>query len=376
MKNNGEINELPAPDNCTGCSACSNVCPQNAISMMLSSDGFNIPVIDENTCVNCGMCVRYCPIASTIHNDNYSEKQITAYAAHINNDSLRLQSSSGGFFSAVAEYILEQGGIVFGAAWDENLNVRHIGAENPAELQLLMSSKYQQSIIGDTYKQIAAILANSDRKVLFTGTPCQVAAMKNFSDSENLLTIDLVCHGVPSKTVFEEYIRYIAKGQKVQSYTFRDKSTGWSNYKVKMHMEGKQTYECITRDDPFFHGFICDLYSNLPCYNCKFCSIPRTGDITMGDFWKIPAELMDEKGVSVLLANNKKGLRMLAALSHLGRIKIHSKPLTDALPGNPRIKSGRLPMRADRQIILSKISSVGFETIMENYIKKTQRYVY
>lgn len=361
-------------ERCTGCFGCLNVCNRSAIKMDLSEEGFYKPFIDRSKCNNCGLCMKKCP-ALVYKSSNYSEGSIHTYAGFSNNDLTRFASSSGGIFTEAAEHFIEKAGVVYGAVWTEALGVKHIGIEKKSELALLRGSKYIQSIIGDSYLQIKNIV-EAGRIVLFVGTPCQVAAMKLFSDNENLYTIDLLCHGVPSKLVFDEYLKFISENNGVESYNFRDKTLGWSKYQIKARMMNGETYECITRQDPFFHGFICDLYLNMPCYNCRFSSIPRAGDITLGDFWKAPGEVMDERGVSLVLANNEKGLMLLEKLKEENRITLHERKLEEAIPGNPRIHDGFLRLRKNRSEIISNIREKKFKYVLEAYIKKTIRYVY
>lgn len=379
INNDNTNNKLPAikvigTEKCTSCFGCANACTFNAIEMKISEEGFYKPEIIEDKCVNCSLCSKNCPVIS-FESNNFTKEEIKTYAAFSTNDTTRLASSSGGIFTEIAESFIEEGGAVFGAAWGENLTVKHMCIDNKEDLSKLRSSKYIQSNLDNIYSTIVDLVENQSRKVLFTGTPCEVAALKTFTKSENLFTADVVCHGVPSKIIFDEYINSIAKGHKVNSYTFRDKSNGWSKYKVKMNIDKTEPYECITRQDPFFHGFICDLYLNLSCYNCKFAAVPRTGDITMGDFWKISEDLMDERGVSVVLGNNVKGLSLLHELERQNKIKLFSKDLKDAIKGNPRIHDGFLNMRKKRSEILSKVKEEGFQYIYENYIKNTDRYI-
>lgn len=361
-------------EKCTGCFGCSNSCKLSAIEMELNSDGFYFPKVNEDKCISCGMCALNCPVLN-FTSENYSTDKLETYAGFSTDDSIRFESSSGGVFSEIANYFIKNKGVVFGAAWAKDLSVRHLCVTEHNELSNLRSSKYVQSNLNDTYSQIVDLVENQHTKVLFSGTPCQVSALKTFTQSDNLYTIDVVCHGIPSKTVFNEYIKYISSENEVESYTFRDKSNGWSKYKVKMPMRNGTTYECVTREDPFFHGFICDLYSNLACYNCKFSSIPRSGDITLGDFWKISSDLMDEKGVSLILGNNSRGINLLRNIENDGNIKMFPRALDEAIAGNPRLYNGHLDIRKKREEILLSVKEKGFKYINDNYIKKTQRYV-
>lgn len=360
---------------CTGCFGCYNSCTFNAIKMKISNEGFYTPEIDLNKCTYCENCTKHCPVLNNSRNTNYNVKNLKVYAGFSLDNSIRKESSSGGIFSELALYVLNNNGNVYGAAWDKDLTVRHQKCEQICDLPKLRSSKYLQSNIGTTYKSVIKDL-KQNKKVMFVGVPCQVAALKTFIDSPNLLTVDLVCHGVPSVKVFKKYLDYISKGEKIKSFTFRNKEKGWSNYSTKAIMENGKEYNCITKQDPFFHGFICDLYLNLSCYNCKFAAIPRVGDITIADFWKISDDSMDEKGVSLILENNQKGARILEKLKYDNKIKLYPKTLAEAEAGNPRLKSGKLRIRDNRYKCIHDIDYSDFEEINKKYIKNLIRNVY
>lgn len=362
-------------ENCTGCAGCFNVCGFNAIKMELSEEGFYKPIINPDKCTNCGQCNESCPVIN-FKNNNFEKDKIKTYAGFTLDKQIRKESSSGGVFSEIADYMIKQKGVVFGAAWNENMTVSHVPVFNTEDIKKLRSSKYVQSDIQGTYNQINKLLGKGF-KVLFAGVPCQVAALKNVAgDNADLLMVDLVCHGVPSLKVFKKYLESISEGCKISKFTFRDKSLGWSKYSTKATLENGSEYSSITKEDPFFHGFICDLYLNTSCYNCKFSKLPRTGDITLGDFWKIPQELMDEKGVSVILTNNEKGENVIKELEKQKKIKTIEQPLSSATLGNPRIENGNLRMREQREECLMDIQNKNFEYIYEKYIKKLKRYVY
>lgn len=361
-------------EKCTGCFGCFNSCNLGAISMEISEKGFYYPLVNEEKCTSCGKCNNNCPVIN-FQSTNYDKNNIKVYAGYTLDEDIRMESSSGGVFTELANYVLEQGGAVFGAKWNKNIKVNHSKVYTKQGLKELRSSKYIQSNIGFAYKDVIEEL-NKNKKVLFVGVPCQVAALKTFTKNENLITVDLVCHGVPSMKIFESYLKGISKNNKINSINFRDKSKGWSKYCTKINFEDGSEYSRITREDPFFHGFICDLYLNLSCYDCKFASIPRVGDITIADFWKIGQELMDERGVSLILANNEKGEGIVEKLALGNRIKIFEKSLEDALEGNPRIENGHLSMRNKRKECLRDIQKESFETISEKYIINLKRYVY
>lgn len=365
--------KLAQPEKCTGCFACYNSCMRNAISMRLDSEGFYKPEIDYDMCSNCGNCSRACPVIS-FNNSNCSEPKV--YAGFSNDDHIRAESSSGGIFSEIAKMVIEKRGIVYGAAWGEDLKVYHTSADNTEKLKILRSSKYIQSNIGYNYKKAVNDI-KSGKKVLFTGVPCQIAALKKMiPDNENLILVDVLCHGVPSYKVFQKYIQSKAGNEKVISFTFRDKSKGWTNYSTRFILKNGREYNCITKEDPFFHGFICDLYLNKSCYNCRFSRLPRVGDITIGDFWKITEDLFDERGVSVILVNNEKGESIINNLKEEGKITLFEKTLTSAASGNPRIESGYLRMRDQREECLNSLDKSNFDEVYDKYIKNLKRYVY
>ena len=365
--------KLASDGECTGCFACYNACTRKAVIMKLDAEGFYKPEIDYDKCSSCGNCSRACPVMS-FNNNNSSEAKV--YAGFSNDDSIRAESSSGGIFSEIARMIIENDGIVYGAAWGKDLKVYHTSASSMDELKLLRSSKYIQSNIGYSYREAANSL-KSGKKVLFTGVPCQIAALKKMiPDNENLILVDVLCHGVPSYKVFEKYIQSKAGNEKVVLFTFRDKSKGWSKYSTRIVLQSGREYNCITKEDPFFHGFICDLYLNKSCYNCRFSRLPRVGDVTIGDFWRISEDLFDERGVSVILVNNDKGERVINNLKTKGNINLFEKTLASAVAGNPRIESGHLRMRDRRQDCLDLLDKGDFDEIYEKYIKDLKRYVY
>ncbi|MDD5618424.1 MAG: Coenzyme F420 hydrogenase/dehydrogenase, beta subunit C-terminal domain, partial [Candidatus Omnitrophica bacterium] len=297
---------------CTGCAACYNVCPVSAIKMVEDKEGFLRPLIDKRICAKCGLCVNICPEINTPAVERF--KTPPAYAAWNLDKPTRINSSSGGIFSIFADYILEQGGVVFGAAFDENLMVKHVPVFKKKDLPKLRGSKYVQSEISSSFKQIKEYL-NENRKVLFSGTPCQVTALLSFlgKDYANLLTCDLICHGVSSPKVFNGYLRYIdsKKGAKIISASFRDKYLGWDSFAMKLIFENGKKYLAPYYNDKFLQGFFMDIYSRPSCGICQYAKIPRAGDITMGDFWGIGRKHKFEhdtfEGISLVLINSRKG---------------------------------------------------------------------
>lgn len=296
---------------CVGCRACELSCPKNCITLTPNTEGFFYPLVDESVCINCGVCKNHCPILS--HKDTNTDKQLS-YAAWLKNEELLAQSSSGGAFTAFAEKILEENGIVFGAAYDENLQVSQIYVNNKRELNRLKGSKYVVSSTGDSYIKVQEFL-KTGKKVLYTGTPCQIAGLKAFlgKDFDNLYTIDLICHGTPSQKLFDKYLLWLGKrfGGKIIYYGFRDKDIGgWScGGKIKVKTKTKtKTIEASL--DPYYSSFLkFDTYRES-CYSCKFSSMNRIGDITIGDYFEgkdFYPQLAGINGVSLCIVNTEKG---------------------------------------------------------------------
>lgn len=301
-------------NNCTGCTSCVNVCPKKAISMIEDDRGFLRPYIDEEKCIKCGMCERFC---ITLNKDNYLNFNINqkkAYAVKLSNDKKRLDSQSGGLFTALAESIIEKNGVVYGAALNNDLTVSHCRIDNINELEILKKSKYVQSDLNTCFSNVIEDL-KSNKYVLFSGTPCQVYSLLRLIEfkkvnSDLLYTCDFICHGVPSPKVLKDYLIFMKQknNKSIKSFNFRNKyKIGWHNYIETI------TFEDNTEESYRIYGDL--FYSNLTlresCEKCKYCSKVRYSDITMGDCWGIeeinPDLWNDNKGISICLINTSKG---------------------------------------------------------------------
>lgn len=325
---------------CAGCFACYNVCPERAIEMKLSSEGFYVPYVNEK-CNNCGLCEKVCPVLYAPKIERY--KVPICYAAWSMNEEIRMKSSSGGVFSELAIDFLRRDGVVYGVVWGKNCVPVHYRATDEEALEKMRGSKYVPSYVGNSYREALNDLEKGN-DVLFSGTPCQIAALNKLIellnvDDSRLCTIDVVCHGVPSLAVFHKYLKYAFGGKKIKSINFRDKELGWSNYQVKVEFEDGSFYSSRYSNNPFYAGYLLNLYLNNICYACPFSKVPRQGDLTLGDFWGAPENLKNEKGVSVVLVNSEKGERIL---KNLKGIKAFEVPLETATKSNPRIISGNL----------------------------------
>lgn len=302
---------------CTGCGACCNICPVQAITMTPDKDGFLHPETDRQKCVNCGLCEKTCPVLKP----QYKNQQPRCYAV-MAADEIRRTSSSGGIFTLVAEEIISRGGVVFGAAWKSDWSVAQIGVDSERELEKLRSSKYLQSDTGDSYREVAQALLQ-DRPVLYTGCPCQIAGLYAYLENRkkislrNLYTAEIVCHGVPSYKAFRKYLDDNFSGKTISRIDFRDKKVfGWSTTS-NIYFEDGSEYHKNERTDPYYQAFLPCMSMRHSCKECAFSRLPRQADISMGDFWGIDRykkELNDRKGTSLLLVNNARGQELFGII--------------------------------------------------------------
>lgn len=316
---------------CCGCSACALGCPKHCIKLAEDAEGFLYPLIDNKVCVKCGKCDSVCPI----QHSNGPQVPFATYAATNPDEYVRSQSSSGGIFSLLAEYVIRQSGVVFGAAFNENWEVKHSYTDTPDGIAKFRGSKYVQSRIGASYVEAERFL-KAGRKVLFSGTPCQIAGLKSFlrKDYENLLTVDCVCHGVPSPGIFKEYLKSASRPP-ITKINFRDKSTGWKHFSVTVKSENAEMSQ-IYHSNEYMQGFLGNLYLRPSCYDCHFREGRSGSDITLGDFWgidKIRPDLDDDKGLSLVIANNKQANDLLRELGG----DMNEMQLSNAIKYNPSI---------------------------------------
>lgn len=303
---------------CCGCDACSHVCPKKCIILKEDSEGFLYPTIDSARCINCGICTRVCPVLNA---KDKSEGVFNCYVGYLKNNCIRLKSSSGGLFYPLAKSILDQGGVVFGAAFDDQWNAHHISVEKTRDLPLLMGSKYIQSRTENTFVDCKKIL-DQGRPVLYSGVACQIAGLKSFlkKDYEKLITIDVLCHGTPSPKVWQRYLEWRKKEYKstINNIEFRNKNFGWSIYSLKIHFKNNKNYSKKYTNDYYYSYFLSNVGLRPSCHDCKFKSLERPSDITIGDAWGINnhhPELNDEKGTSVILVHSERGKIFLSQQS-------------------------------------------------------------
>ena len=298
---------------CTGCGACVNVCPHGAIRLVERRGYFRFPEIDETRCTQCGLCLKKCPVVSANPQSTCGDGVFPLiYGTYVKDAEIRAQSSSGGVFSVLANYVFDNGGVVCGAAFTSGCKLEHVIVERREDIAPLRSSKYLQSDTGLVYKRIKAHL-DAGRMALFCGTPCQVAAMKAVAgpNADKLYTVDFFCHGVPPQKMFEEYVDAITNGKasSARNISFRLKNPeGWKDYHISIDYDGG-CYEAYGRKDPYVNGFVSKLFLRKSCGNCHFAHIPREGDFTVGDAWGLAEGkwgICDNKGVSIICVNNER----------------------------------------------------------------------
>lgn len=353
---------------CCGCAACMNICPKEAISMVADEEGFLYPEIDGEKCVECGLCKKICAFQKE---EISLEGEPQVYAAKAS-DEIRLESSSGGAFTAFSDVVLKRGGVVYGCAFNEDLKAIHIRAADEQGRDRCRGSKYSQSELGDIFLQVKEDL-KAGREVIFTGTTCQTAALREFlseKEKKNLYTIDIICHGTPSPKLFADFIEYIEKkrGEKVVAYYHRPKDLGWRGGEKLIYANGKKESQ-TTLVDGWRNIFYGDLALRPSCHQCRYSSPCRPSDITIADFWGIedcaPA-FFDSKGISLVLVNSPKGSELFEACKNT--LDFLPKTMEEAILKNPNLKNPTA-VPAGRDAFWKIYKESGFSAVMKIYGK-------
>lgn len=365
------ITKICNKDKCTGCMVCINVCKFGAIEQGVDGEGFNVPKIINDKCTECGMCIKKCPSNKKVHK-NRPEK---VYAGWSTDNKIRMNSTSGGVFSEISKYIINNHGVVYGCGMDGENIAKHIRITTNKELSVLRGSKYVQSQTLGVYKSVCEDL-KSGKKVLFSGTGCQVAALKNYLEKDymNLITIDVLCHGVPSPKILSEYLM---KKQKefestIKNVYFRDKSYGWNDFSMKILFNNGKVYKKITYRDKYIRGFLDEYFLRKCCHTCAYTGVERVSDFTLADYWGYRSQVYedydDNKGVSMILINTTKAESILNNLT--GIVKFE-RTLENAVKGNRCLKEP-FPMNPNREEFWSEYKNKGYEYIEEKYFKYTK----
>lgn len=329
---------------CCGCGACAEVCPVRAITMCVDAEGFRYPVVDEATCISCGLCDKQCPYISP---QPVREDGVVAHLMYDTQAQYRQEASSGGAFALLARSVIAEGGVVVGAAFDTEWKVRHIAVERIDELWRLKGSKYVESDLGDIYSRVKEWL-KAGRRVMFTGTPCQVAGLKRSLRGvyPQLLLVDIACHGVPSSMVWDRALDEWCADHRlsrnaIKRIDFRSKEKGWKYYHFAIeHAQGRYS----TRKFPYTMGFAFDLYLRPSCHACRVKEVNSYADITLADAWGIEqvtqeARFLDDKGVSLVLVRTPQGYEAVADIDDAVSVEVpagvmlqHNKYITQSVP--------------------------------------------
>lgn len=346
---------------CTGCGACASVCPVCAIDMAPDEEGFLFPVVDQERCTSCGRCARVCPVnrsdaaaaatgATQQKTEDSDADALPTYACWATSAPLRAESSSGGAFGVLATQVVRAAGVVFGAAFVTPNRVIHQQAETVTQLQALLRSKYVQSETGNVFPEVKQLL-DAGRRVLFCGTPCQVAGLYAFLGNrpEQLLSCDFVCSGVPSPLSWRLHVAALERrfGGAVQQVSFRSKRRGWRGYRLAMTFSNGTEYDIAAKRDPFFIGFGKELFNRLSCANCRFRTRQSAADLTLADYWGIwkagkeNAAFRDNRGVSLVVVHTPAGRAALESVQdQLNQVR---RIYDEAEANNPRMTSSRAP---------------------------------
>ena len=363
--------EIVGKDKCFGCAACYSCCPVDAIRMKEDEEGFRYPEIDGIRCIKCGKCRKVCPV---LCRNEVVKKENNCYAVINKDNSIRMQSSSGGVFDLLANKILEENGLVYGVAFNEEHGAFVLGIRTNSELNRLRGSKYVQANVGDAYREIQQNLKEG-RKVLFVGTPCQVAGLKNYlgKDYENLVLVDLICHGTPSNKVFQQYLCELESKYKSNaiSICFREKSFGWNRFAMRIEFANGRYYHKPNQLDPWMLAFNENIMLRTSCYNCQFRVRDRVSDLTLGDLWgidNVAREMNDNKGVSFVVIQSDKGKQLIRELAEAVWIK--SVDFSKVKDSN---SFHTLPIHESREAFIKTVIHDSFRTAYKEYVAKPYR---
>lgn len=351
---------------CTGCHACASVCPRKCITMRADEEGFLYPDLDVGVCIRCGACLRVCPV---LHPYEVCRPLKVCASRHTCKE-IRMQSSSGGVFTRLAEEIIRKGGVVFGARYDDCWKVMHTWADTMEGIACFRGAKYVQSVIGHTYSEVRTFLRQG-RWVLFTGTPCQIAGLKHFLKVEydTLLTADVVCHGVPSPRVWQVYLDTINPlHEPITTLTMRNKSQGWSRYCMEIRTAKHCLYSGRASRNVFSRGFLADFYLRPSCHACLAKQGRSGSDLTLGDFWGIAEvcpSMDDDLGVSLVVIHSPQGMNFCGALG------VCQKEVTyeQVIRANPALERSA-PLTSYRAEFWERFSKEGMRAVSQLWWKK------
>jgi len=365
--------------NCNGCCACFDICPVNAIKMVTDPEGFWYPEVDFEKCTRCTKCINVCPEINYPKIKNRDNIEPACFVVNNKNLEVRKDSTSGGVFSAFADYFYEINGSVSGAVYNDDFSVRHIVSQDSNDLKNLRSSKYLQSDLSGIYKEISKKL-NDDKNVLVCGCPCQMAALRLFlgKDYDNLLICDFICKGINSPKIFRKHLDSLEKefNSDIEYIKAKSKEFGWRSLTLKVEFKNKKIYYGDGHYDNFMRGYLSSGYFCRPsCYECNFKTLPRYADITLGDFWgveKISPDLDDNLGTSAVICNTLKGLNFFWSINN--RFLYHKIKIGDIYIGNKHLFDSLKTDTRKRKLFFSNIDKYTFPEISEKFFPLKTKY--
>lgn len=361
--------------NCTGCSACVCVCPVDAVTLTPDSKGFLYPKVNEEKCITCGKCLAVCPSLVPAKNTGYRQPKV--YAAWNTDASIRLESTSGGVFSALAEAVLLRGGYVVGAEYDGEFEIRHSVIHMSEDIGKLRQSKYAQSKLNLIFREVKELLTRGEL-VLFCGTPCQSAGLQKFlvKEYKNLFCVDFICRGVISPKVYRKFLTdmHPQPDAELTRVHFKNKDYGWNRFSTKLTFGDGSSYQKDRNEDYYMRGYLRhNLYLRDCCYQCDYKTLPRNSDISLGDFWGIgnfDPRLDNEQGTSVVLVNSEKGVQLLSwAQNHL---ELTERTLEEVLSGNACVLNSA-EMGEYRDFFFEKMEKMSFAKLIECIDRKSMK---
>lgn len=359
------------PEDCCGCGACANACSQDAISFSTNKYGFLYPVIDEKKCIECGKCKKTCDFQKK---NEIGQQPLKGFAAKHKDKSINLCSTSGGVFTALSEWVIDKGGVVYGCVLNDDIKAVHRSAEKVEQLSPMRGSKYVQSDTAFVYREIKERLKEG-RYVLFTGTPCQVAALKAYlgtTNTEKLISVDIICHGVPNAMTLRKYADLLEKKyhRKIIQVHFRNKRFEWERPVISVDFQDGGEKWWFSTVDVYYHHFLNGNLQRPSCFNCKYACCQRTGDITVGDFWgykKAGLKMQPNTGISCCLVNSPKGITIF------NQLDIETEEVTPdtIIQGNAHL---RRPAKKGKEwdTIMGIIQNDGFRQLASSF-KKTHK---
>lgn len=360
-----------AKELCSGCTACFNICPKKCIEMKADADGFLVPVVaDKSLCIDCGLCDKVCPVLNPVKEQKISQN---GYIVQHKDSDILMESTSGGAFTAIADYVIDQGGIVYGAAYNKELKVTHQSASTVEELSKFRNSKYVQSDLGSTFSEISEIL-NSGKKVCFSGTPCQIEGLRVFlgKDYDNLILVDVVCHGISSPLIWDKYLE-MQKDKKADHIYFRWKHYGYKYSTMSFFKDGKEIYFGGVESDSMLRSYFTNNCDRNICYDCPFKKRYRVSDITIWDCFQpgfFDKSFNDDRGTTSVLIHSQKGKKAFLDVLNKSSLKYCEIEPDELVFGNNEM-IGSVKKGAQRDNLLKDAAEMSGKELFEKYFPST-----